>query len=179
MRMAGRTRVFIACSLDGFIAGEGDDLSFLPQPDPAHGDAGYGEFMRTVGCILMGRRTYDVVSGFPGPWPYGATPVLVATHRPLLTSTASVQAVAGEVAALLAQARAQAGDRDVYLDGGQLIRAALDAGLVDELTVTLVPVLLGRGIPLWTGVQARQPLRWMSSTPLQGGMVQLVYVPCA
>ena len=80
----GRTRVFIASSLDGFIAGPEDDLSWLPAVlDPSPDAISFSSFMKEIGAMLMGRRTYDMVAGFDGPWPYGAVPVSVATHRAL------------------------------------------------------------------------------------------------
>lgn len=92
--MKNRVRVFIAASVDGFIAGVNDDLSWLPGPESGEEEAlpssgcdpeaiEFGEFFEGIGALLMGRRTYDVVRGFDGPWPYGDTPVLVAKRRPL------------------------------------------------------------------------------------------------
>lgn len=174
---AGRARVFVASSLDGFIAGEGDDLSWLPQPEPGGSDHGFGAFLEEVGSLLMGRRTLDVVSGFAGAWPYGERPVLVATHRPLASSVPTVRGVCGPIAELVAQARDAAAGLDVYLDGGDLIRQALDAGLVDELTVTVVPTVLGRGIPLFAGVARPHRLLLARNETLSGGLVQLTLRP--
>lgn len=175
--MLGRTRVFIATSLDGFIAGPGDDLSWLPQPsgDPP-ADFGYAAFMADVGAVLMGRTTYEVVLGFGGAWPF-AVPVLVASSRPLTSPPASVRGISGDIAALLEQAHAAAGGRDVYLDGGTLIRQASDAGLIDELTLTLVPVILGAGTPLFAGVEQRRRFERISSEALGDGLVQVRYRP--
>ncbi|MBK8266498.1 MAG: dihydrofolate reductase family protein [Nannocystis sp.] len=96
----------------------------------------------------MGRRTFDVVAGFPGPWPFGDRPCFVATHRPLPAVSAPVQAVSGDIGAMVAAAKAAAGGLDVYIDGGALIRQALSADLVDALTLTTVPVVLG----LWKAI---------------------------
>lgn len=170
-----RVRVFIATSLDGFIAGPDDDLSWLPQHGAGAEDT-YTPFIAEIGAILMGRRTHDVVRGFPGPWPY-PVPVLVATHRELEDALAGVTAVTGSIAALVARAREVAGAKDVYLDGGALIRAALDEGLVDVATITIVPVVLGAGIPLFPGVARRHALTLESARPIGAGMVQITYVP--
>jgi dihydrofolate reductase len=172
-----RVRVFIATSLDGFIAGPGDDLSWLPQPagDPPP-DFGYAAFMADVGAVLMGRTTYETVLGFGGAWPY-PMPVLVASSRPLVSPHANVRGISGDIAVLLEQARAAAGERDVYLDGGTLIRQASDAGLIDELTLTLVPVILGAGTPLFAGVERRRRFERISSEALGEGLVQVRYRP--
>ncbi len=172
-----RVRVFIACSLDGFIAGAGDDLSWLPPPSDDGSDHGYAAFMAQVGALLMGRRTFDVVAGFEGPWPYGETPVLVATRRPLQPLAPTVRAIHGPIPALVDQAKQAAAGRDVYLDGGELIRQALDAALVDELVVTLIPVVLGSGHPLFAGAQQRHRFELLANATLPGGLVQLTFRP--
>ena len=170
-----RVRAFLASSLDGFIAGEGDDLSWLPGPDTLGGDGGFAEFLSGVGCLLMGRRTWDVLAGMDVPWPYGERPVLVATHRPLAPTAPRVRALQGSLEVMISEARAAAGEKDVYVDGGQLVRQALEAGLLDEVTVTLVPVLLGRGVPLWTGLERRHALSLVRDRRLGGGVVQLTW----
>lgn len=168
--------MFIACSLDGFIAGPGDDLSWLPGP-VGEDDYGYGAFIAEVGALLMGRRTHDVVAGFSGEWPYGERPVLVATTRPLSSTQPTVRAVQGPIESLVQAAREAAGERDVYLDGGNLIREAIDAGLVDELTITVVPMVLGQGVPLLAGTTRRHALERVDVRALSGGLVQLTYRP--
>ena len=149
MSSSSRVRVYMGCSLDGFIAGPDDDLGFLGEPAPETAEAtepsgglGFDAFMEQVGAMLMGRRTHDVVAGM-GVWVYGDTPVLVATHRELAPAADTVRAVSGSIGSLIGQAKEVAGARDVYLDGGDLVRQGLDAGLVDELCITYVPVLLG------------------------------------
>lgn len=176
--MSARIRVYVACSLDGFIAGPQDDLSWLPQPiGPDAPDFGFGAFMAEIGALLMGRRTYDVVSGFGNAWPYGERPVLVATHRPLDAKKSTVSAVSGPIEELVRFARETTGTGDVYIDGGNLIRQALDAGLVDELVVTLVPQLLGSGHSLFSGIEQRQSLTLVAHERLDYGMIQLKYLP--
>jgi dihydrofolate reductase len=172
--MAGAVRVFIACSLDGFIAGPDDDLSWLPAPDPGGEDYGYGAFITETAAIVMGRSTYEVAARFP-EWPYGTLPVLVATSRPLEPVAETVEAVSGTPLEILAAVQART-DGNVYLDGGELIRSFLDEGLVDELTVTIVGVLLGRGAPLFDGVARTQRLELASVTQYPSGLVQLRYL---
>ncbi len=171
----GRVRVFVASSLDGFIAGPNDDLSWLPEP--ADSDHGYAAFMAQVGALLMGRRTLEVVVGFGVPWPYGERSVLVATHRPLPALPPTVQAAGGPIDELLDTALQLAGGKDVYLDGGELIRAALDAGRIDEFIITLIPSVLGAGIPLFAGAHQRHALQLQKAEPLPGGLLQLTLTP--
>ncbi len=144
-------RVFVAQSLDGFIAGPDDDLSWLPagdaQQEGVFEDSGYEALMEQSVALLMGRRTFDVVDGF-GAWPYDDKPVFVATSRPLQCDEPTVRA---------------------------LIRSFLDAGLVDEVTVTVIPVILGEGIPLFAGAAGRRALRLEQSRELGADIVQLRY----
>jgi dihydrofolate reductase len=163
---------FLATSIDGFVAGPNDSLDWLPSF--ADVEDTFTPFMTGIGAILMGRRTYDIVAGFEGPWPYGDVPVLVATTRPLSPRTPTVRAVAGPIAEIIATAKATAGERDVYIDGAHLFRSALAAGLVNTLTVTTVPVILGDGIPLFaTG--ARHHAQLESSRPAGAGCIQSRY----
>jgi len=171
-----RVRVFIACSLDGFIAGPDNDLSWLPEPSEELSDEhGFAGFISQMGAMLMGRNTYDVVMGFDGPWPYGELPVLVATNRELESKPGTVQPASGRIFELIRKAESLAGEKDIYLDGGNLIRQALDAELVDEMTVSIIPIILGHGVPLFSGAARRQKLNFRHSKTLNDGMVQLTY----
>ena len=178
-----RVRVYLACSLDGYVAGPDDDLGWLEtSARPAEELAGvtpdavtFDQFLAEVGLMLMGRRTHDVVAGF-GVWPYGELPVWVATRRPLEPAAATVRAVEGPIEQLVDEARRAAGGRDVYLDGGDLVRQALAADLVDELILTQVPVLLGGGVRLFEegGLVGPRPVRFREHRWHAGGFVQLV-----
>lgn len=176
--MSGRVRVYLACSLDGCIAGPGHDLSFLEAHGPGpealeeHG-LSFGAFLEDIGALLMGRRTYQVLLDHD-VWPYGERPVLVATHRllPPAPQGGDARRVQGGIRGMVEQARAPAGDRDVYLDGGDLVRQALQAGLVDELCLTVLPVVLGEGIRLWDGLMGTTALDF--DPPVHaGGCVQI------
>ncbi|MCB9685948.1 MAG: dihydrofolate reductase family protein [Alphaproteobacteria bacterium] len=176
----GRVRVYLGCSLDGCIAGPEHDLSFLheqtPEPDPSVPDAGLGfeAFMEQVGALLMGRRTYQVPLDYDA-WFYGERPVLVATHHPLPPAPKGgiARAVQGPIEELVAQALDAAGGKDVYLDGGDIVRQALDAGLVDEICLSFLPLVLGRGIRLWEGLQRRNDLVFEPPVTHGARMIQI------
>jgi dihydrofolate reductase len=171
----GPVRVFIATSLDGFIAGPGDDLTWLPAGGGE--DHGYDDFMAEIGAVLMGRTTYDVVVGMDGLWPFGETPVFVATSRRLDPAVPTVRAVAGPPERLLAAVRDIVAVGGIYVDGGALIRQFLEAGLIDDLTVTIVPVILGAGTPLFAGLAERHRLTLTGSQSYGSGLVTLRYLP--
>jgi dihydrofolate reductase len=173
----GRVRIYLGCSLDGCIAGPEHDLAFLHEqtPDPgAAGGLGFEAFLAEIGALLMGRRTYQVPLDYDA-WFYGDRPVLVATHHPLPPAPKGgiARAVHGPIEALVAEAKAAAGDGDVYLDGGDVVRQALDAGLVDDLCLTFLPVILGRGIRLWDGLQHRNDLVFDPPVTHGGRMIQV------
>jgi dihydrofolate reductase len=174
-----RVRVYMGCSFDGFIAGPEHDVSWLNESYAADGDLtpdaaalGFEEFMSQTGAMLMGRSTYSVVEKF-GQWPYGETPVLVATHRPLVPMAASIQTASGPIEELIGMAKQMAGEKDVYLDGGDLARQALDAGLVDEITATFLPILLGKGIRLFEDLASARRLQFKAHHPDKGGLLQV------
>ena len=174
-----RVRVYLGCSLDGCIAGPDHDLSFLMEAaESSEEDSGEGlgfeAFLEQVGALLMGRRTYQVLLDHDA-WHYGNRPVLVATHYPLPPAPqgGTARPVEGPIEDLVAEARSAATGRDVYVDGGDVVRQALDAGLVDELCLTILPVILGRGIRLWDGLASRHDLRFDPPTRHGRGMVQL------
>lgn len=168
----GRVRAFLAMSLDGFIAGPDDDLTWLPAGDlPGPGAVDLDHFLSEVGAMLMGRRTYDVVAGFES-WAYGDTPILVPTHRPLVPVRGTVQAVSGPVSELIDRALARADGKDVYVDGGVVVQQTLDADRLDELIVTIVPVLLGSGVPLFGAVPSARHFTFAPPASY-GSMVQL------
>lgn len=170
-----KVHVFIATSLDGFIAGSNDELDWLTPTGDAEDT--FSPFMKRVGAMLMGRRTWNVVSDFDGPWAYGSTPILVATTKPLESTRDTVSATSGTIGEMLDAAKAAAGEQLVYIDGGELIRSALAAGLVDELTITLIPVVLGRGISLFAGLQDRVSLELLGERNLGSGMIEVKYRP--
>lgn len=175
-------KVYLACSLDGFIAGPEHDLSWLPsaedetpQTPPCDPEAvGYETFIAGIGAMLMGRRTYDVVRGFGGDWHYGDLPIHLATNRELdADPPATIKPVAGSIETLIADAKVAAGDKDVYLDGGDLVRQAADAGLVDQFIITYAPIALGKGTPLFGALEGYYKLDITASYRYSFGMLQI------
>lgn len=172
--------VFIATSLDGFIARENGDLDWLPSIGDDGEDYGYQAFIDTVDVIVMGRKTYEKALSFNG-WPYGKKPVVVLSSRALAIPdglASSVEASSAAPGELVARLAAR-GAGHLYVDGGNTIQRFLRAGLVQRLIVTRVPVLIGGGIPLFGQLDRDIRLRHVATRPYPNGLVQSEYTVIA
>jgi dihydrofolate reductase len=169
-----RASVFIGTSLDGFIARANGDFDFLP---PGGGEPhGYDEFMATVDALVIGRKTFETVLSF-GTWPYGEKPVFVLSTRPLAPTPlgAVVERMSGAPAGIVSKLTAR-GIRRAYMDGGITIQRFLQAGLIQRLIITRVPVLIGAGIPLFGPLRSDIALKHVATRPYASGLVQSEYV---
>ena len=164
---------FLGISIDGCIAGENGDLSWLAELAPDSPDAtGYTALMEQVDTLLIGRTTYDAVLDF-SPWPYAGKRVVVLGHRDFAPRHGE-QRREGGVREVLAGLAAE-GCRHVYLDGGAVIRAGLREGVIDSLTLSVLPVVLGKGVRLFEDGLPRSDWRLEDTRPLPSGVVQLRY----
>lgn len=143
-----RCSVYIATSVDGFVAGPSDELGWLESVESPGEDYGYEAFMSTVDVLVMGRRTYEVVLGFP-EWRYEGTRVCVLSRSlDERTMRKGTELFAGSPTDLVAKLRSE-GVKRAYVDGAAVIRSFLAADLVDDLTLSTIPIILGRGIRLF------------------------------
>jgi dihydrofolate reductase len=169
-----RIVAYVASSLDGYIAGPDDDMGWLPRLDP--GAVGYSDFLRDVAAIAMGRRTYEWIDG-AGPWPYGDMPAWVVSTTLDEGPRAHATVTRGPLTDLAATLRE--GEGTAWLvGGGRLFASFAAAKLIDLWIVTVVPVLLGAGIPLFpSGADAYARLELVETRTLPGDCVQLHYRP--
>jgi dihydrofolate reductase len=171
------THVFIAVSLDGFIARQDGDIDWLLQRDDPTEDHGYAAFIADKDMIVMGRGSYEKVLTFD-IWPYDR-PVLVLSAQ--LADTPVPEALKGKVRFSGRAPRdaieklAEQNVRRVYVDGGRLVQSFLRAGLVADLVITTVPVLLGSGRPLFGALPRDIDLKLVSSRSFPSGLVQSTY----
>ncbi|HKJ12193.1 MAG TPA: dihydrofolate reductase family protein [Ornithinimicrobium sp.] len=175
-------RVFIAQSLDGFIARPDGDLGWLTDPPHDEGHVtghdgpepppGYEAFMAGIDHLVVGRGTYEKVLTFAG-WPYAGHHVIVlgSTLAPGVDERISVAHSVPEVVQTL-EGR---GARAVYVDGGQVIQEFLRQGLVDELVISTAPVLLGAGIPLFGALGTDVQLTHLGTSYAGSGMTSSRY----
>lgn len=166
--------VFIATSLDGFIARQDDALDWLPVNGGE--EHGYDEFIAAVDAIVMGRRTFEKVLTF-GAWPYGKKPVIVLSTNPSTVPApagAVCEAMAGRPQEVVSRLNAR-GLMHLYVDGGVTIQRFLEAGLIQRLIITRIPVLLGSGIPLFGPLSRDIRLEHVGTRSFASGLVQSEY----
>ena len=162
--------VYIAASLDGYIARTDGGLDWLSAFEQSGEDYGYKAFFASVDALVVGRKTYDIVLGFE-KWPYEDKRCIVVTHAPPAARHGEAFH-SGSIEALLDRL-SQEGVQRIYVDGGALIRSFLAADLIDDVTLSVIPILLGTGIPLFGGAERRMKLVSCRSFP--SGLVQLCY----
>lgn len=166
--------VFVGTSVDGFLARPNGDFDFLPADGGE--PHGYNEFIATVDAIVIGRNTFEKVLTFEA-WPYGDKRVVVLSSRPIDLSAVRggvVEQMGGSPAEIVSKLAAS-GAHHLYIDGGITIQRFLRAGLVQRLTVTRVPVLIGEGIPLFGTLPRDIRLRHVATRHYPSGMVQSEY----
>jgi dihydrofolate reductase len=185
-----KASVFIATSLDGFIARPDGALDWLPGAEPDGGgreedavenggeveDYGWGAFWDSVDCLVFGRKTFEKVLEF-GLWPYEGTRVIVLSRT--LTAVpqelqGKTEIYAGDPQALVDKLAAEGHER-LYVDGGQTIQSFLRRGLINDLTINTIPVLIGEGIPLFGPLPEDMPLRHVKTESYPTGFVLSTY----
>jgi dihydrofolate reductase len=173
-----KVSVFVATSVDGYIARENGGIDWLNAGGDAGSgeDYGYREFINSVDGFVMGRHTYEKVLSF-GSWPYGKKPVIVLSSRKVdipknISKTVSwITASPKEVVKDLTKE----GLKHLYVDGGRTIQNFLKEGLIQEMIITMVPILIGSGIPLFGSLPHDVKLRSMRTRQFDDGLVQCRY----
>ncbi|ELU4007558.1 dihydrofolate reductase [Vibrio vulnificus] len=170
--------VYIATSLDGYIAGPNNDMDWLHQvPNPDGSDFGFADFMANIDALVMGRNTFEMVLSFGVEWPYNK-PVFVLSNT--LKSVPEgyqdkVFLVQGALPTVVEQLHQQ-GYQRLYIDGGKTVQSFLAEDLIDEMIITTIPVLLGAGIPLFGSLTKTLNFKHIHAQRLADYMVKNHYV---
>lgn len=164
--------VFIAGSLDGFIAKENDDLQWLEETE-GEGDNGYYDMYQTIDTVIMGKRTYDYIVEHIEPFPYSDKKCYVFS-RTHTGKNEHVEFVQEDVVAFTKQLKAQQGAKIWMVGGAGILDAFLQAQLIDEWIITITPHLLGAGIPMFKYPRPFEELKLLE-TKRYGQMVQMHY----
>jgi dihydrofolate reductase len=169
-----KASVFVGTSVDGFIARKNGDFDFLPA---GGGEPhGYNEFIASVDVIVIGRNTFEKVLTL-GPWAYGKKRVVVLSSRPIDLSVVKggeIEQMSGSPADIVAKLE-NTGAKHAYIDGGETVQRFLRAGLIQHLTITRVPVLIGEGISLFGRLPKDMNLRHVATKSYNSGLVQSEY----
>jgi dihydrofolate reductase len=165
---------YVATSLDGYIAKEDGDVSWLEELNISMEDAGYDKFYSTVDALVMGRKTYDMVVSF-GQWPYGDKPVWVCSSN----KTEPIEGCDLQVGSTPEEACKAANEMNIkhlwFVGGGRLASSLLKNNLLTNISLSLMPIVLGDGIRLFGDLSSPIKLKKETQQPHESGMVQLEY----
>lgn len=169
------TQYYVAASLDGFIADRDNSIDWLLEFGFEEFGTHYEQFLAGVGAVIMGADTYQFLLDDPAEWGY-TIPAFVLTHRELPgVAGADIRFARDSIAAVHAEAETAAGGKNVWVVGGGNVAGQFaDAGLLDELLVTIMPIVLGAGRPVLP-LAATTRLTATGTTPFPGGAIELRY----
>ncbi len=166
--------LYIAASLDGYIAKPNDDLSFLSIVEQEGEDYGYADFIKTIDTVIVGRKTYDkvIAMGYEFPHANKDTYIITRTPRP---NIGSVKFYTGNLKDLVSNLKLKKG-KNIFCDGGaEIVNELLNHQLFDELIISVIPVLVGSGTKLFKDGRPEQKLQLISSKQFEKGLIQLHY----
>lgn len=169
--------LYIACSIDGFIAKPDGNLDWLNSiPNPDNIDHGYSDFLKGISSIIMGRRTYSEVIGFGIDWPYSDKVTYVVTNKESFKIiTPKTQILKGNIVEDVHKIKLET-SKDIWLvGGGQLVTLFLNNNLIDKMIISIVPTILGQGIPLFPDKPKETLWNLIDNTTFSTGIVTLTY----
>lgn len=173
-----KTVLYIATSLDGFIARPDGNLDWLYSvPNPHTGDYGYAELLDSIGTTIMGRKTYDEIIRFGVDWPYIELDSFVATtNKDLKIQSPDTYIISEELTDFVLELKKKT-KKDIWLiGGGQLITKFINEGLLDKMIITIIPKIIGEGIPLFADKPKETNWKLIEAKPFDTGVVNLAYV---
>jgi len=174
MRRQRKIIVHIATSADGYIARKDGSYDWLDRPSPK-GNYGMNAFFKTIDTIIWGRKTWDIAAAAGGAASFGPkVQNYVFTHR-AAAEAERVEFVNEPVAPFVERLRAKPGKHIWMMGGGGVIGSFLDAGAIDEFAISVIPVLIGEGIPLIEPARRHVEMELIESRPFANGVVQLHY----
>jgi dihydrofolate reductase len=170
-------KLFIACSLDGYIARENNTLDWLHAlPNPKQLDYGYHSFLAEIDTLIMGRTTYEEILGFGVDWPYGDCNIYVLSRNQGSQAQTPRTRFLNELNKESLEELRRKSQKNIWIvGGGQIISQCLALGEVDELILSIIPIILGDGIRLFPGQPKETWLELVSSKAFETGVVNLHY----
>jgi dihydrofolate reductase len=166
--------LFIALSLDGYIAKPNNDLGFLSIVDQEGEDYGYSVFTNTIDTVIMGRKTYDWVMSKVPEFPHADKEVYIITRSPK-PNLGNIKFYTGNLNELVLKLEKGKG-KNIFIDGGaEIVNLLLRENLIDEFYISIIPILVGNGIRLFREGIPEQQLKLVNSKQFKTGLVQLYY----
>lgn len=174
MPLKGRPKIsiYIATSIDGYIARTNGEIDWLDYGHTGDEDYGFKTFIGDIDALVLGRNTYEVVSGFD-QWPYEGKKVIVLSHS-LTKVRKEAELFSGQLTDLTSKLHSE-GIKHIWVDGGITVSQFLEAGLVDDITISIISMVLGSGIPLFSTMNREQKCRLINTRSFPSGLVQLKY----
>jgi len=167
--------LYIAMSLDGYIATQDNGLEFLSLVEQKDQDYSYTDFVNTVDTVIVGRKSYDKVLSMGLEYPHTNKNLYIITRTPK-PEVGSTKFYSGSLKELVLELKSKKG-KSIYVDGGaEVANELLQDNLIDEFYISIVPVLLGNGISLFKSDRPDLKLKLVSSKTYNKGLVQLHYV---
>lgn len=174
MKPERKVILYIASSLDGYIAKANDDLSFLSRVQQEGQDYGYAEFIDNVDTVILGRRTYDWVMKQVKDFPHAPLDSYIITRTPR-QDIDKIKFYTGNLKKLILRLKKQRG-KNIFIDGGaEIVNELLKEKLIDQIYLSIVPILLGDGVRLFKDGLPEQNLRLINSKQFETGLIQLQY----
>lgn len=172
--MERKVVLYIATSLDGYIAQPNDDLSFLSIVAQEGQDYGYADFVKTVDAVIVGRKTYEKVLSMGYDFPHADKDAYIITRTPR-PSIGSVKFYTGELRTLVKKLKSEKG-KTIYCDGGaEIVHELLKENLIDEFIISIIPILVGNGTQLFKDQRPEQALELIGVKTFDTGLTQLHY----
>ena len=173
--MAPSVSLYISSTLDGYIARADGSIDWLTSIDDNDTDYGYANYYKTIDGLLMGSTTFEMICSL-GPWPYADKPTFVFTRRNLQAEMQNVYFIVGDPQQVLSSADFSQFRRLWLVGGSTLIASCLKKGLIDEYVLTILPVILGHGLRLFSSPVPEQWLTMDSCQHYERGVLQIHYV---
>jgi dihydrofolate reductase len=166
--------LYIAQSLDGFIAGEDGDISWLSIVETPGEDYGYGDFIKTVDTVIMGRKTYDKVLSFWTGFPHRDRKCYVVSST-RKGRDENAEFYSGKIGELIESLKKEEGG-NIFIDGGaEVVRELREENRIDEYVISILPVFIGKGVRLFADTERKADLELLECRRYDSGLVQLKY----
>ena len=174
MKYERKVILYIASSLDGYIAKSNDDLSFLSRVQQEGQDYGYAKFIDNVDTVILGRKTYDWVMKQVKEFPHAQLDSYIITRTPR-QDIGKIKFYTGNLKELVLRLRQERG-KNIFIDGGaEIVNELFKEKLIDQIYLSIVPILLGDGVRLFKGGLPEQNLKLINSKQFETGLIQLQY----